>query len=302
MDNRRRWASITTRTFRWPRGCARRGSGRPIVAIYRFARTADDIADEGDAAPGERLADLRRLPRRPPGRRRGARAVDALAATCSHRSPRPCDRHRLPVPLLDDLLDAFAQDVDQTRYADRAALLDYCRALGQPGRPAAAAPLRHRRRRRRWPGPTPSARALQLANFWQDLGVDAPRGRLYVPRADCRRHGVEPDDAARAARQPGVRALVARARRPGHGELMTPGAPLVRDARAAAPAGSSASSSRAACASLERIDRLGGATLADAADARLADAPVLAWRALRCGGHAGQRRRHGAAAPTDRAA
>ena len=93
-------------------------------------------------------------------------------------------RHRLPVPLLADLLDAFAQDAAQTRYADRTELLDYCRRSANPigrlllhlyGIDDAGALARS----------DAICSALQLANFWQDLGVDAARGRLYVPRADA---------------------------------------------------------------------------------------------------------------------
>ena len=103
----------------------------PIVAIYRFARAADDIADEGDAAPDARLADL------------AAFRADLLAIAAG-RTPSPrwpevfgplaaqLARHRLPVPLLADLLDAFAQDAAQTRYAERSQLLDYCRRSANP--------------------------------------------------------------------------------------------------------------------------------------------------------------------------
>ncbi len=171
----------------------------PIVAIYRFARTADDIADEGDAAPDERLADL------------AAFRAD-LMAVAAGRTPSPrwpevfgplavqLTQHRLPVTLLADLLDAFAQDAAQTRYADRTELLDYCRRSANPigrlllhlyGIDDAGALARS----------DAICSALQLANFWQDLGVDAARSRLYVPRADASRHGVEIERAARAARQ-----------------------------------------------------------------------------------------------------
>ena len=89
------------------------------------------------------------------------------------------------MPLLDDLLDAFAQDVRRPRYADRAELLDYCRRSANPigrlllhlyGIDDAGALARS----------DAICSALQLVNFWQDLGVDAARGRLYVPRADAR--------------------------------------------------------------------------------------------------------------------
>ena len=248
----------------------------PIVAIYRFARTADDIADEGNATPDRRLSDL-------------ADFRADLMAVASGRSPSPrwpdvfgplavqLARHRLPVTLLADLLDAFAQDAAQTRYADRAELLDYCRRSANPigrlllhlyGIDDAGALARS----------DAICSALQLANFWQDLGVDAARGRLYVPLADASRHGVAFEELL--ARRDGerVRALVADlvtwAR-----ELMLSGAPLV-----GAIGGRAGWELRFVVQGglrvLEKIDRLGGGTLIARPTIGAADAPLLAWRAL----------------------
>ncbi|HSM21270.1 MAG TPA: squalene/phytoene synthase family protein, partial [Rubrivivax sp.] len=102
-----------------------------VVAIYRFARTADDLADEGDAAPAQRLADL------------AAYRAD-LRAALDGRAPSPrwagvftalgaaAHAHALPAAPLLHLLDAFEQDVNNPRYADRDALLDYCRRSANP--------------------------------------------------------------------------------------------------------------------------------------------------------------------------
>ena len=248
----------------------------PIVAIYRFARTADDIADEGDATPAERLADL------------AAFRAD-LAAVAQKRPPSPrwsgvfgplaaaIARHRLPVPLLADLLDAFAQDAAQTRYRDRAELLDYCRRSANPigrlllhlyGITDAAALARS----------DAICTALQLANFWQDLGVDAARDRLYVPEADARRHGVSVTELLERRDSAKVRALVIElvgwAR-----ELMLAGAPLV-DAVPGRAGWELRFVVQGGLRVLERIDRLGGATLLVRPTIGWRDAPVLAWRAL----------------------
>ncbi|WP_027995779.1 squalene synthase HpnC [Simplicispira psychrophila] len=168
----------------------------PIAVIYTFARTADDIADEGNATAAERLQDLADY-------RADLQAIAAGAAP----SPRWASvflplagilrSHQLPIPLLDDLLSAFAQDVAKTDaaagYADRAELLDYCRRSANPvGRL-----LLHL-----YGVQAPSAleqsdaicTALQLINFWQDLSVDLPRGRFYLPEADCAAHGVQRTD------------------------------------------------------------------------------------------------------------
>ncbi len=155
---------------------------RPAVrAIYRFARTADDIADEGDAPAAERIGQLQAL-----GRALGA--LDApdtawpdLAAAVS--------RHRLPVALLHDLLSAFTQDVTTTRYADHAALLDYCRRSANPiGRLLLA--LYRRSEPPLLAMSDAVCTALQLTNFWQDVALDWDKGRVYLPQEDLARFGV----------------------------------------------------------------------------------------------------------------
>ena len=248
----------------------------PIVAIYRFARTADDIADEGDATPEQRLADL------------AAFRAD-LMAVAAGRTPSPrwpevfgplaveLARHRLPVTLLADLLDAFAQDAAQKRYADRAELIDYCRRSANPigrlllhlyGVDDAAALARS----------DAICSALQLANFWQDLGADAARGRLYVPRADASRHGVGFEELLSRRDSDRVRALVADlvawAR-----TLMLSGAPLV-DAIGGRAGWELRFVVQGGLRVLEKIDRLGGGTLIARPTIGAADAPLLAWRAL----------------------
>ncbi|MBT9596495.1 MAG: squalene synthase HpnC [Vitreoscilla sp.] len=161
----------------------------PITAIYHFARTADDIADEGDAPAAERRDTLnayrRELARVAQGAQPGARwaqVFEPLAAAM--RS------HRLPVPALDDLLDAFQQDTGNPIYPDRASLQDYCRRSANPvGRL-----LLHLYRVDDMSSLRQSdaiCTALQLINFWQDLSVDLPRGRRYVPQSDAARHGLD---------------------------------------------------------------------------------------------------------------
>jgi squalene synthase HpnC len=163
---------------------------RPAVAaIYGFARTADDIADEGDDSAAERLADL------------AAYRADLLALVAGRepserwpsvfRALRPVlAQFQLPVPLLTDLLSAFEQDVDKQRYADNADLLDYCRRSANPvGRL-----LLHLYRVADDTSLAQSdaiCSALQLINFWQDLSVDIPRGRIYIPQDLWARHGVD---------------------------------------------------------------------------------------------------------------
>jgi squalene synthase HpnC len=165
-----------------------------IAAIYAFARAADDIADEGDASPAQRLDDL------------AAFRADLLAAAsgqpASGRWPEVFGplapviaQFALPVPLLDDLLRAFEQDVGKTRdgtgYADTDGLLDYCRLSANPvGRL-----LLHLYGVQDATSLAQSdaiCSALQLINFWQDLSLDIPRRRYYLPQARCAALGVDP--------------------------------------------------------------------------------------------------------------
>jgi squalene synthase HpnC len=180
---------------------------RPAVrAIYWFARTADDIADEGEASALERQddlgayrADLLRVVGEQPPSARWAGVFHPLAEAIA--------RHALPPPLLLDLLDAFEEDTRHAGYADRPALLDYCRRSANPvGRL-----LLHLH------GIDDSSllarsdavcTALQLINFWQDLSVDIPRGRLYVPRTDLQALQTTAAACSADPRSPTARALV----------------------------------------------------------------------------------------------
>lgn len=193
-----------------------------VVAIYQFARTADDFADEGDVAPSRRLASLRSY----------ERAIDAIG----ERRPPPeppfpalaaaIDRHQLPLAPFRDLLSAFRQDVTVSRYANYLDLRDYCRRSANPvGRL-----LLHL-----YGAATPAnlafsdaiCTALQLVNFWQDVAADWTRGRIYIPREDLDRHAVVEDDIADARCSERWQALMAfevkRTRR-----MLETGRPLTR--------------------------------------------------------------------------
>ena len=183
----------------------------PIAAIYAFARTADDLADEGDTPADARLADLKAY-------RSDLQAI-ASGAAPSARWPEVFGplaamlrRHALPVPLLDDLLSAFVQDVEKTRdatgYADRAELLDYCHRSANPvGR--LLLHLYGVQDVQALEQSDAICTALQLANFWQDLSEDLPRGRFYLPEADCRAHGVQRADLLSLRSTPETTKLIA---------------------------------------------------------------------------------------------
>jgi len=179
-----------------------------VVAIYHFARTADDLADEGDASAAQRLADLKRY-----------RAdLHAIASGQAHSGQWPqvfaplrrtLIDFQLPVPLLTDLLDAFEQDIrftaDQRRYATDAELLDYCSRSANPvGRlllhlygVSDAVSLAQSDQ---------ICSALQLINFWQDVSRDVARGRWYPTQQAMAQFGVndadlQPDSSTQNATQ-----------------------------------------------------------------------------------------------------
>ncbi len=147
-----------------------------VGVIYRFARSADDFADEGDATPAERLASL-----------------DAYRAELDRvASDKPPETalfagvagivrdHKLPLTPFYDLLSAFSQDVVKARYASFEELLGYCSRSANPvGRlmlhlfGAADAPNLVRS--------DAICSALQLINFWQDVAIDWKKDRVYLP-------------------------------------------------------------------------------------------------------------------------
>lgn len=247
-----------------------------VMALYRFARSADDLADEGDAPPAQRSADLAAF-----------RADLQAAATGQPDSGRwpavfpslavVIRAHALPLQWLHALLDAFEQDVHNPLYADRAQLLHYCARSANPvGRL-----LLHLYR----VGDALSLRqsdaicsALQLINFWQDLSVDLPRRRIYVPLTDLQQHGLDlprlwlcrDDDALRAL----VRDLSQWA-----GGLLAEGAPLALrlpgragwELRLVVQGG---------LRILEKIAAMDFASVANRPVLTRADAPRLLWRAL----------------------
>ena len=172
----------------------------PIAAIYWFARTADDLADEGDATAEERLNDLEAF-------RTDLVAASKNAPNASFASTRwphvftpltaAIAKFSLPIRHLDDLLSAFAQDICKTRdglgYKTEAELLDYCTRSANPvGRLllhlygiSDAEALGYS---------DDICTSLQLINFWQDISQDIPRGRFYLPEDDCAKFGVSKTD------------------------------------------------------------------------------------------------------------
>ena len=257
----------------------------PIAAIYHFARTADDIADEGSAPPAERLNDLATYRADLHAIARGATPSPHWAAVFQPLAAQ-MQAFQLRLQPLDDLLSAFAQDVRKTAagdtYADWPELIDYCRRSANPvGRL-----LLHLY------GVTDAqaqqesdaiCTALQLINFWQDLSVDIPRGRYYLPLAECAVHGIVISDPARQfatlkSDEKTTNLIAACAHQAS--VSMQKGLKLVH--RIPGRAGWELRAvTQGATRVLDKIDALGAAVLHQRPTVGKADAPRILWRMLR---------------------
>ena len=194
---------------------------RPAVeAIYAFARSADDLADEGDAEPAARLAALTAY----------EDALNDIEAGRTARTPLFLSLHQvireyaLPLQPFRDLLSAVKQDVTTLHYATFSDLVDYCRRSANPVGTLMlhlydAADTRNLR------DSDAICTALQLINFWQDVAIDWRKSRVYLPQEDLDRFGVPVSQLADASTEGGWHALmrfeVERAR-----SMMLSGTPL----------------------------------------------------------------------------
>jgi squalene synthase HpnC len=158
---------------------------QPVELIYRFARNADDFADEGDLPAARRLelladyqAELKRIEQ---GQINTDPLFEQLGAIIREQ--------QLPLNLFYDLLSAFQQDVRKQRYTDFAEVLDYCRRSANPiGRlllhlfgvtdPRSLACADQ------------ICSGLQITNFLQDIAIDYAKGRIYLPTDELQRYGV----------------------------------------------------------------------------------------------------------------
>ncbi len=160
---------------------------RHVAALYAFARIADDFSDEPEYAGvrRERLLDWRRqldeVGRVPPSHP----VFLALGATIAELD--------LPKSLFDDLLSAFLQDTEKSRYSTFDEVLDYCRRSANPvGRLVLMIHGYRDETRLRYSDAI--CTALQLANFWQDVSVDLKKDRVYIPEEDFQAHGYSEAD------------------------------------------------------------------------------------------------------------
>jgi len=193
-----------------------------VEAIYAFARSADDLADEGNALPAERLAALQAYEACLSAIGRAEQQSEPMFA----RLASVVAEYQLSLQPFQDLLSAFKQDVETSRYRSYAELLDYCARSANPvgflmlslyGR-ADADNVRDS---------NAICSSLQLINFLQDVAIDREKDRVYLPLEDMQRYRVsvsQLDDAICDVHfREMMRFEVGRARM-----LMLEGAPLAR--------------------------------------------------------------------------
>jgi squalene synthase HpnC len=175
---------------------------RHIAAVYAFARTADDFADEE------------------PDRGRALAALDAWEAeldACYAGAPRhpifvalaeTVREFTIPIEPFRRLLTAFRWDVEFRGFATFDELLRYCAHSANPVGHLVLYLFGHRDTERQARADD-ICTALQLTNFWQDLAIDRGKGRIYLPRDDMERFGYTADDLRRGSANDAFRALMA---------------------------------------------------------------------------------------------
>lgn len=158
-----------------------------VEAIYAFARTADDIADEGDATPQQRLDALAAYEAALAAIERGETPTDPLFA----RLAAVIAQYDLPLQPFRDLLSAFKQDVTTLRYPTYDALLDYCARSANPVGLLMLS-LYGAADEANIADANAICSALQLINFLQDVAIDREKERIYIPLDDLKRFSIAP--------------------------------------------------------------------------------------------------------------
>ena len=254
----------------------------PITAIYHYARTADDLADEGDATPEQRLADLQAYRQQLLLASQANADLDTRWVAVFNPLRKAMADFQLPIDALENLLKAFIQDTEKSRdagwYATEAELLNYCAWSANPvGRLMLhlygvndALSLKQS---------DAICSALQLINFWQDLSVDIPRGRYYVPLSACARFGVNNHALMQQKASPAMNQLIASCTQSAR-TLMLSGAALVH--RVPGRAGWELRLVvQGGLRILDKIEAIHYATLQKRPTLRWWDFPIMLWRTLR---------------------
>ncbi len=172
-----------------------------VAALYVFARTADDFADE-PRFEGRRLGEINRWERALRDSLQGKPSPPELEAFAH-----TLQTFHIPLSLPLDLLKAYRMDVAHRRYSTWKALLYYCRHSANPvGRMMLLIMGYRDKMLHRWSDYICSG--LQLINFWQDTAIDLKRKRIYYPLEELKSSGVKSSDLLALRDSPQVRVLV----------------------------------------------------------------------------------------------
>lgn len=179
-----------------------RAKRKYVHALYAFARTADDFADEArhEGARLERLHDWR----------------EQLAACYKGEAREPIfialretlRRFEIPQDLLGNLLTAFEQDVVKSRYATFEEVLAYCRHSANPVGRLVLLLFEHKEEELHRLSDF-ICTGLQLANFWQDVAIDLEKNRVYLPQDEQAQYGVSEEMLRSGRMTEPLRALMA---------------------------------------------------------------------------------------------
>ena len=155
-----------------------------VAAVYAFARTADDIADEEhDSISADNPVRVENLRKFESQLDIPQESLDPKWSWIFIAVADTIEKFSIPKQLFKDLISAFAQDVVKKRYTDFPELLDYCRRSANPvGRLVLL--LHNINDDTLFKYSDDICSALQLANFWQDMSVDRDKNRIYIPQSD----------------------------------------------------------------------------------------------------------------------
>lgn len=176
---------------------------RYVYALYAFARTADDYADEPGLTPAERIECL-------------SAWEEQLTECYLGKAQHPVfvalretvERFEIPQELFQNLLLAFRSDVTTHRYETFEDLLTYCSCSANPvGRLILL--LFNYRSEEMMSYSDSICTALQLTNFWQDVSIDLRKNRIYIPLEDLREFGCTEEDLLVHNASRGVKDLLA---------------------------------------------------------------------------------------------
>lgn len=202
-----------------------------VVAIYHFARTADDFADEAEFAPDERrlalLNAFQNALKKIENKESDFDFEESFYKQIFQNLSLAVEKHSLPIQPFYDLLTAFIQDVRKNRYNNEEEILNYARYSAVPVG-VLMLELFNVATTENLKRSADICTALQLTNFCQDVKIDAQKNRIYLPQSEMADFGVLESEVLEGKATPAFRALmkkqVLRSR-----HFAQKGAPLVFD-------------------------------------------------------------------------